>query len=38
MYWELLATGNIHDIARIFDVFLCSPPEYCLYFCAAVSE
>lgn len=30
--------GNVHDSARLFDVFLSSPPEYCLYFCASVSR
>lgn len=29
--------GCLDQIGRIFDVLLCSPPEYCLYLCASVS-
>jgi hypothetical protein len=28
--------GNLDQIGRVFDVLLCSPPEYCFYLCASV--
>ena len=32
----LSALGSLEQIARMFDVLLCSPPEYCFYLCASV--
>jgi TBC1 domain family member 20 len=32
----LSGVGSIDQIGRLFDVLLCSPPEYCFYLCASV--